>query len=203
MQTNFRELVLCESKRRPNFTQNEHTGPDLGQMEIPWRDGVTLVYFKWEDGCIHSKGSSHAAGHQSTNKLNVKCEWQICNWHCFFNQPIQPFLVFLIHAPKSSLARKFAQFYLYLPGHRHCTAWCPRELISCCMTGNMWHSAHGCSLGAQGKKELSSFLMPTALGRAHHSLMLRGTCHPMPSFIAHFTSTPSALGYLLCSWCGR
>lgn len=154
MQTNFRELVLCESKRRPNFTQNEGIGSDLGQMKIPRRNGVTLMYFKWEDGCIYSKGSSHAAGHQSTDKLDVKCGWQICNWHRLSNQPIQPLLVFPTHRPKSSLVRKFAQFCRNLPSHRHFMAWCPRELPSCCMAGNMWCSACGCSLGAQGMKEL-------------------------------------------------
>lgn len=161
------------------------------------------MYCKWEDGCIYSKRSSHAAGHQNTDKLDVKCGWQICNWHCLSNQPIQPFVVFPTHPPISSLVRKFAQFCWYLPSHRHFMAWCPRELLSCCMAGNMWHSARGCSLGAQRTKELSSFLAPTAPGRVHHSLMLKGTLQLMLSFIAYFTSTPSALRYLLCNWCGR
>lgn len=130
------------------------------------------MYCKWEGDCIYSKDSSHAARHQSTDKLDVKCRWQICNWHCLSNQPIQSFPVSPTRPPKSSVVRKF----VYLPSHRYFMAWCPRELLSCCMAGNMWHSAHGCSLGAQGMKEFSSFLVPTALGRAHHSLMLRRTC---------------------------
>lgn len=125
----------------------------------------------------------------STDKLDVKCGWQICNWHCFFNQPIQPFLVFPTRPPTSSLVRKSAQFCLYLPNHRHFMAWCPRELLSCCMAGNVWHSAHGCSQGAQRKKDFFSFLVPTALGRAHHSLMLRGNLPAHSTFTCFFHRT--------------
>lgn len=45
------------------------------------------MYCKWEDGCIYSKGSSHAAGNQSTDKLDVKCGWQISTGTVF---PINP-----------------------------------------------------------------------------------------------------------------
>lgn len=163
-----------------------------------WADGNSLKgwsdTYKWEDGFIYSKGSSHAAGHQRTDKLDVKCGWQICNWHCFSNQPIQPFLVFPTHTPKSSQVRKVALFCLYLPNHRHFMAWCPRELLSCCMAGNVWHSAHGCSLGAQGKKEFPSFLAPTDLERAHHSLMLRGNLAAHASFHNTFHINP------ICTW---
>lgn len=57
------------------------------------------MYCKREDDCIYSKSSSHAAGHQNTDKLDVKCGWQICNWHCLSNQSIQPFLVLPTHPP--------------------------------------------------------------------------------------------------------
>ena len=115
------------------------------------------MYSTWGDGCIFSEGSLHAAGHQSTDKLDVKCGWQICNWHCFSNRPIQPFLTFPTCPPKSSLARKFAQFCSYLPNHRHFMAWCPRGLLSCRMAGNVWHSPRGCLLDARGQEQLSSF----------------------------------------------
>lgn len=155
VQTNFRELVLYASKRRHTFTQNEHIGSDLGQREIPSRDGVMVMYSRWEDGCIYSEGSLHAAGHQGTDKLDVKCGWQVCNWHHLSNCPIQPFFTFPTCHPKSSLAREFAQFCSYLPNHRHFVAWGPGRLLSCRVAGNVRHSASGRSLGARGKQQLS------------------------------------------------
>lgn len=113
------------------------------------------MYSRWEDGCIYSEGSLHAAGHQGTDKLDVKCGWQVCNWHHFSNCPIQPFLTFPACHPKSSLAREFAQFCSYLPHHRHFVAWGPGRLLSCRMAGNVRHSASGRSLGAQGKQQVS------------------------------------------------
>lgn len=113
------------------------------------------------------------------------------NWHCFSNQPIQPFLVFPTHPPKSSLVRKFAQFCLYLPSHI-ARPGVPGNCFPAECT--MWHTACGCSLGAQGMQELSSFLVPTALGRAHHSLMLRGNL-PAHAFLhCTFHTNP------ICTW---
>lgn len=168
MQTNSRELVVCESKRRHNFTQNKHTGSDLGQMEIPGRDGATLTYSRWEDGCIYSEGSLHAAGHQFTDKFYVKWGWQICSWHCFSNHPTQPFITFPTCPPKSSFTTKFAQFCSYLPNHRHFMAWRPRGLLFCCMAGNC--SALLAGVGWERRERSSSppSLVPTALGGAHH-----------------------------------
>lgn len=113
------------------------------------------MYSRWEDGCIYSEGSLHAAGHQGTDKLDVKCGWQVCNWHHLSNCPIQPFFTFPTCHPKSSLAREFAQFCSYLPNHRHFVAWGPGRLLSCRVAGNVRHSASGRSLGARGKQQLS------------------------------------------------
>lgn len=73
-----------------------------------------------------------------------------------FFQPSHPAISYLPHLPpKSSLARKFAQFCSYLPNHRHFMAWRPRGLLSCRMAGHVQRSASGWSLRAQGKEQLS------------------------------------------------
>lgn len=132
------------------------------------------MYSRWEDGCVYSEGSLHAAGHLFIDKVYVKCGWQICNWHCFSNRPIQPFLTFPTRPPKSSLARKFARFCSYLPNHRHFMSWRPRGLLSCRLAGNVQRSASGWWPGAQGEEQLCPPLAPAALGRADHSSLLRG-----------------------------
>lgn len=135
VQTHVRELVLGESKRRWDLTQDEHTG--VGGRSREGR--VTRTESGWEGGCLYSEGSSRAAGHQSTDKPDVEHGGRICCWHHFSNSPHPAIPHFL---PKSSLARKFTQCCSSLPSCRRLTRWCPRGLPSCCAL------ARGCSLGA-------------------------------------------------------
>lgn len=203
MQTNSRELLLCESKRRHNLSQNEHIGSDLGQTETPGRAGVMLMYSRWEDGCIYSEGSLHAAGHQNTDKLNVKCGWQICSWHCSSTRPIQPFLT---HPPKPSSAKKFAQFCSHLPSFAHIcpTADTPRPGVpGFCFPAAQRATCGALLMGGRGREQVPSSPGTHCSRGAHCSSALRGSCQPTSSFTARLTSTRSAFEYLLCTWHGR
>lgn len=95
---------------------------------------------------------------------------------------------------KSSLVRKFAQFCWHLPSHRHFMAWCPRELLSCCMAGSMWHSARGCSLGAQGNE--GTLLLPGTHSSRESSPLLNAE----GSLPAHVFLHSTFHINLICTW---